>query len=466
MAPPRNVQPAATGAVHEIALSSTAARRGNHVRLDEEVEDMQQEKDIESFAHPTTPASRARPARRIQARWRSRSAAGATGATVVACIANLANTNMGVGMLALPAAMSNAGFLGGTVLLLFSASVAAFASHLLAECVNTVGRPATLSTVTARALGVKGILLTDAAVVIIGTSCAIGYLIVVGDMLPEIARWMVGGGGADPAHGHNASRELWILAAVPIVGPLAFLRRLESLGSASTFVVVCVGAIIITVLVYAVGLAPSTDPCVAALHSALAPNLSGVAMGAANGSGLTMGAMMGACPARAEPSVVPLRDASHTLSSLPTFLFAFAAQINVPSIVSELRQPTPSRVSRVLFGGMGLTAAAYFLVAIAAYSTYGVAVSPDVLVFHDFPSPSIAVHHRPSSSRAGESRRTRLLPAERHRRPRRHGLRRAPLPSGRLLPGRPVPRQHARDRRRGLSPPPSRLARRPSRRGR
>ena len=102
------------------------------------------------------------------------------------------NTNMGVGMLALPAAMSNAGLLGGSALLLMSMAIAAFGSHLLAECVAVVGRPASLSTITSKALGSPGIILTDAAVIVISTSCAIGYLIVVGDMLPEVAAWILG----------------------------------------------------------------------------------------------------------------------------------------------------------------------------------------------------------------------------------------------------------------------------------
>ena len=148
--------------------------------------------------------------------------------SIASSIANLANTNMGVGMLALPRAMASAGFFGGTALLLLSAVLSTFSSHLLAECVDGVGRPAALSRVTARALGRPGVVLTEAAVVIVGTSAAIGYLIVVGDMLPEVKRWVVG--AAEPgSSGVWDSRELWICAALPVIVPLGYLRRLDSL---------------------------------------------------------------------------------------------------------------------------------------------------------------------------------------------------------------------------------------------
>ena len=167
---------------------------------------------------------------------------------------------MGVGMLALPRAMASAGFFGGTALLLLSAVLSTFSSHLLAECVDGVGRPAALSRVTARALGRPGVVLTEAAVVIVGTSAAIGYLIVVGDMLPEVKRWVVG--AADPgSSGVWDSRELWICAALPVIVPLGYLRRLDSLRFASFLVVLAVLLIVVTVVLFAAEPAPLFDPC-------------------------------------------------------------------------------------------------------------------------------------------------------------------------------------------------------------
>ena len=181
------------------------------------------------------------------------------GASISSSAANLANTNMGVGMLALPSAMSAAGMLGGCVLLVVSAIIAAFGSSLLAECVDRVGRPANLSKIAERSFGHMGTLVTNFSVVVIGSSCAIGYLMVVGDMLPLIFAWMFHDSGASLPL--LASRGFWILAALPVIAPLAFLRRLDSLRFASSLVVACVGIIVVTVIFFALEPLPAFNPC-------------------------------------------------------------------------------------------------------------------------------------------------------------------------------------------------------------
>ena len=52
---------------------------------------------------------------RMRMRWHQRKEA--RGAAIVSSVANLANTNMGVGMLALPAAFGSAGLVGGCLML-------------------------------------------------------------------------------------------------------------------------------------------------------------------------------------------------------------------------------------------------------------------------------------------------------------------------------------------------------------
>lgn len=331
-------------------------RAPRHMRL-REVEPP----DLEPASTSGTQPSGAQPTggRGVRIHWHAR---GRRGATVVSCIANLANTNMGVGMLALPAAMANAGAVGGTLLLLLSALVAGFGSHLLAECVSTVGRPASLSSISCKALGACGTIIVDVSALIICASCAIGYMIVVGDMMPEIVEWLCGA---------STQRELWIFAATPVVVPLAFLRRLDSLGWASSLVVACVGVILVTVLAFALGWVPASMPASPPCDELL--GLQSAANGTAN------------CTELPSPvgERVAFQNLPRTLSSFPTFLFAFAAQINVPSIVSELHQPTRPRVARVLRGGTGLTCLAYFLVAASAYATFGSLVRADLCMIGD-----------------------------------------------------------------------------------
>ena len=289
--------------------------RLRHMRLSEELSDDEQ----------ASSDSGRRKKKRISVSLQSR------GASIASSVANLANTNMGVGMLALPSAFAAAGWLGGALMLLLSASIATFGSHLLAECVERVGRPAALPKVTEVALGRVGILMTNISVIIIGASCAIGYLIVVGDTLPEIYRFLRGGEEGEPASIFDA-RQFWIVAALLIIVPLALLRKIDSLRFASLLVVGCVGIIVATVLLFALQPADIFDPC-----GSYAEHDEDSAAGEPGAS----------CRGRVDA----MRNAQHTLSALPTCLFAFAAQINVPSIVSELHQPTNARVWKTLLGG-------------------------------------------------------------------------------------------------------------------
>lgn len=271
---------------------------------------------------------------------------------------------MGVGMLALPSAMASAGIVGGTAMLCVAAVIATFGSHLLAECVDRVGRPATLSNLTERALGRFGIVLVDLSAVIIGTSCAIGYLIVVGDTLPEIREWLLV--DADDAS-IFAAREFWILAACPIIAPLAFLRRIDSLRFASLVVVGCVAIIIVTVILFAVEPSALFDPCADFAEPAARAFASSHSSAPAESVACRGEVRLGG-------------DGPRTLGALPTCLFAFAAQINVPSIASELRDPTPRRVLATLVGGTCLTVFGYLVVAIGGYATYGSRVTGDLLI--------------------------------------------------------------------------------------
>ena len=127
----------------------------------------------------------------------------AKGASIASSIANLANTNMGVGMLALPRAMASAGFFAAPR---SSSRPALDVLVAPARRVRRWRRPLRRALARDGALGRPGVVLTEAAVVIVGTSAAIGYLIVVGDMLPEVKRWVVG--AAEPARRAWDSREL------------------------------------------------------------------------------------------------------------------------------------------------------------------------------------------------------------------------------------------------------------------
>ena len=148
------------------------------------------------------------------------------GASLASGIATLSNTNVGVAVLALPAAFANAGGIGGVLMLLAAGAAAIFSARLLSDCVDVVGRPATLASVAKAALGPCSII-SDLAIIVGASGCAIGYLIVVGDTVPRVVGFTFGI--------YNSS--IYILLSMLIVVPLAHLRRIDSLKYASLGIV-------------------------------------------------------------------------------------------------------------------------------------------------------------------------------------------------------------------------------------
>lgn len=282
--------------------------------------------------------------------WRRREEhhSGRRGATVCSSVLNLANTMLGVGMLALPSAVAAAGWLGGALLTGFSILVFGISGFLLAEACATIGPGVTLSELNEIAFGATVARLFDASVVVgIGGTCT-AYLIVVGDSVPGI---VVALGG--PEHGHPilVRRELWILMAVGAILPLFMLRRIHALRFASMVVIGCGLVISATVVAFAV------------IPSRLDAH-----------EGCEFGAS--ACKGMWALYTSPLR----TLTAMPAFTFAYAANTNVPTVYSELACPSRGRMLLVLCGAVALSTALYLSLAFGGYYTFGDEVRSDLLL--------------------------------------------------------------------------------------
>jgi amino acid permease len=111
---------------------------------------------------------------------------GGGGASTVSCVANLCNTIVGAGILGLPYALSQCGMALGIGLLLACACACAFSLHLLAVCAQTAAvHPSSFYAVAAIAIP-RFTLLIDFAVALKCFGVATSYLIVAGDLLPQV----------------------------------------------------------------------------------------------------------------------------------------------------------------------------------------------------------------------------------------------------------------------------------------
>lgn len=98
---------------------------------------------------------------------------------------NLANTVLGSGMLGLPYAYSHTGWVLGTFLLLICGCCSAFALHLLSLCALREPGPASFYSVAITAMPSATIVI-DLAVAIKCFGVATSYLIVIGDLMPDV----------------------------------------------------------------------------------------------------------------------------------------------------------------------------------------------------------------------------------------------------------------------------------------
>ncbi|CAG8710157.1 5425_t:CDS:2, partial [Gigaspora margarita] len=118
------------------------------------------------------------------------------------CAVNLANTILGTGMLAMPAAVASVGLIMG------SRSSSFFA-------VSQLTYP-------------KAALFFDVAIAVKCFGVSISYLIIIGDLMPQVVIAILGNGYID-SHSLFLDRRFWITASMIIIVPLAFLKRLDSL---------------------------------------------------------------------------------------------------------------------------------------------------------------------------------------------------------------------------------------------
>jgi len=165
-------------------------------------------------------------------------------ASFLSSVINLSNTILGAGMLGLPYALSKFGYGFGSLLLVLSALASAFGLHLLVRCSDHCKNTAASYYVCAKQTYPYFAFIIDFVVLIKCFGVATSYLIVIGDLMPDVISHFLG----DAVVGDEVvlSGRLWIGIFGLVVIPLAFLRQLNSLRFTSLMALLTV--------VYLVGL--------------------------------------------------------------------------------------------------------------------------------------------------------------------------------------------------------------------
>lgn len=274
-------------------------------------------------------------------------------ATVSSSVFNLVNTVVGTGLLAFPFAMKLCGMLLGSTFLIGVAVLGVFSTHLLVETlhVQTGGRfnRNSYASMASFSLGKVGVLLANMSMALACFGAGASYLVILGDLIGPIVE-EIGGLEED-----SVKRSYVILSVLVVLGPLAALRRLDSLRFASVVALLSVG--------YLIGA------------------ISFEGMRSINrGFPDTCGA--GDCVKLAVFS----RD---FLRSIPLIAFGFTCHPSLPAIFSELREPSKRRFRQITATTFATSGFLYLVVACFGYLIFFGDTKSNVLKNFDDPEVHI-----------------------------------------------------------------------------
>lgn len=290
------------------------------------------------------------------------------GASFYSSFNNLANTILGAGMLGLPHAFAEAGFIPGTIMLLVFGSFSALGLHLLSEAADRAGRPSSFYSVAHAARSGSGIFI-DLAIGIKCFGVATSYLIVVGDSMPKALK-------AFGASGLMLNRRLWTFVATVVVAPLTYCERVDALKYTSGVALGCVLFVVLLVFLFSIRAAPMFESCNPSPPN-LPPYLPPLPP-LSPPKPPSMPPLPPSAPPCRLPTVAsaPLLDLLH---AVPIFVFSYTCHQNIISISNELRSPTSQRVLGVIASSILFALAIYVLISYSGYVTFGPVVASDIL---------------------------------------------------------------------------------------
>ncbi|KAF9959972.1 hypothetical protein BGZ72_008301 [Mortierella alpina] len=270
------------------------------------------------------------------------------------CTINLANTILGTGMLAMPGALAAVGVLLGSFMIVFSAGASALGLYFLTRSASrTHGRSASFFACSKLTYPSAAVFF-DVAIAIKCFGVGISYLIIIGDLMPEVVRSLTamafmaaGGDGAgdiDPQLWFLVDRRFWITIFMGIIGPISFLRRLDSLKATS--------ALALTAVFYLVFIV---------IHFYLKPEQP--------------------LPPKEEIRYVYL--SSQFWTTLPIFVFAFTCHQNIFSVYNELTDNGQSMLNRIISTSIGSAVVVYHTIGVLGYLTFGNIVGGNIIQMYN-----------------------------------------------------------------------------------
>ncbi|KAI9271755.1 transmembrane amino acid transporter protein-domain-containing protein [Phascolomyces articulosus] len=264
----------------------------------------------------------------------------------MSCAINLVNTILGTGLLAMPAALASVGLIPGIMVIFLSAIASGMGLYFLSRCAaRTEGRNASFFAISKLTWPNLAIFF-DLAIAIKCFGVAVSYLIIIGDLMPQVMASF---------YDHATStqdlilldRRFWITVFMAsAILPLSFLRKLDSLKYTSVIALIAVVYLCAIVIYYFFTPMP-TPP---------------------NGIPLP------------EPVIELVSFTTTFFRRLPVFIFAFTCHQNIFSVYNELKDNSQHQVTKVISSSIGSAAGVYQAIGIMGYLTFGKEVLSNVIL--------------------------------------------------------------------------------------
>ncbi|RGB42286.1 transmembrane amino acid transporter protein [Rhizophagus diaphanus] len=264
-------------------------------------------------------------------------------ANYLSCTVNLANTILGTGMLAMPAAVASVGLLMGSMMIVYAAITSGLGLYFLSRSAShTFGRKSSFFAVS-KLTYPSAALLFDAAIAIKCFGVAVSYLIIVGDLMPQVISGSLGDKLADE-YSLLMDRRFWITIFMFVIIPLAFLKRLDSLRHTSLIALIAVVYLVFIVIYHYFGPDYKAPP---------------------------------------KEKLHYIKFSTKFFTNLPIFIFAFTCHQNVFSIYNEHIDNSQASINRVIFSAIGTTATVYQIIGLLGYLSFGDDVLPNVISMYE-----------------------------------------------------------------------------------
>ncbi|GES73697.1 vacuolar amino acid transporter 5 [Rhizophagus clarus] len=260
-------------------------------------------------------------------------------ANFFSCTVNLANTILGTGMLAMPAAIASVGLIIGSMLIVYAAVTSGLGLYFLSRsATHTFGRNSSFFAVS-KLTYPSAALIFDTAIAIKCFGVAVSYLIIVGDLMPQVISGSLGDKFADE-YSLLMDRRFWITIFMVVIIPLAFLKRLDSLRHTSLIALIAVFYLVLIVIYHYFGPDFKAPP---------------------------------------KEKIHYVKFSTKFFTNLPIFIFAFTCHQNIFSIYNEHVDNSQASINKVIFSAIGTTATIYQIIGVLGYLSFGDDVLPNVL---------------------------------------------------------------------------------------